>query len=242
MKSPISHPGIRLIDAMLLIVAPLFLRTPAAALFVLCYLAVFIACSRIPPGRIVEAARNISIFILLVLVLNILFAGGDEHRLVSHRGVRAGVLSGARILIVYYAAVAFTLVTSQDELARGLAALVGPFSESAAKRIALFGFLSFRFFGVFSDEIRRIAIVQRFRGGGTGGGLLGRLRGVPSILIPLMISAIRRSSQLAMAVELRDLKQAIGGLLVLEKPGIGDYVWTAATAGVLVAALAGMNG
>jgi energy-coupling factor transport system permease protein len=242
MRSPIAHPGIRLVTFVFLIVASLFLHTPAAALFVLAYLAVFILCSRISPALIMNAARNISLFILLVLILNIVFAGGEEGRLVSHRGLRAGILSGARILIVYYAAVAFVAATPQDELARGLAALITPFSGTAAKRTALYGFVSFGFLPIFSDEIRRIGIVQRFRGGGASGGMLRRLRGASSILVPLMISAIRRSSQLAMAVELRDLKHSIGGILALEKPRMRDYAWTAATVAVLAAALAGMNG
>ena len=102
-----------------------------------------------------------------------------------------------------------------------------------AKRMALYAFLSIGFLPLFLEEFERITTLQKFRGGGLEGGLIKKLRGVRLLLVPLFLSAIHRSGQLAMVVELRGLKESAGELVSLQRPGLKDYVSIVVTLAVV---------
>ncbi|HEU4364076.1 MAG TPA: hypothetical protein VFT13_01290, partial [Candidatus Krumholzibacteria bacterium] len=62
-------------------------------------------------------------------------------------------------------------------------------------------------------EFQRVRLAQSFRGGDVGaaggGGLRRRAEAARASLIPLLVSAVHRSGQLAMVVELRDVRRRL---------------------------------
>jgi len=79
-------------------------------------------------------------------------------------------------------------------------------------------------------------VAQKFRGGGLDGGFFKKVRGVRLLFVPLILSAIHRSGELAAVVELRGIERTIGGILVLERATARDYAFIATTAAVVAAA------
>lgn len=229
----IVHPALRLAVFLALVIVPLCIDSLTALLIIFAYLMWISIYSRVPPVFLRAAVRTIAPFILLILLLNILFTRSGDESLFSWYGLSRGIVYGLRILVVYAAVLACVATTSQEEMARAMAMLVAPFSETLASRFALFGFISFGFLPVFFEEYERIKIVQQFRGGGFRGGVLQRLDGARAILIPLLVSAVRRSAQLSMTVELRSVHRSIGVFLVKERPVLADYVRVVVTAGVV---------
>jgi energy-coupling factor transport system permease protein len=235
----IADPALRLVAILILVVMPLFLHTISSLLIAAGYLTIILLRSRLPLKFVLSAGRTIAFFVFLVFILNLIFTRSGDGTPVLLQGLSRGIEHSLRILIVYYAALLCIAATSQEEIAVGIAALVAPVSSSAARTFALYGFISLGFLPVFFEEYERIKMVQRFRGGGIGGGVSRKLNGARSILIPLLVSAVRRSAQLGMAVELRNVRQSIGILLHRERPGFTDYIWllfTAGLAGFLLAA------
>jgi energy-coupling factor transport system permease protein len=100
----------------------------------------------------------------------------------------------------------------------------------------MYGFISFGFLPLFADEIERIVVAQKFRGAGFDRGLVRRIAAARLLVVPLVVSAIRRSEQLALSVELRRVRSRIGGILVLENPTAKDCLFLVVTLAVLVAA------
>ena len=93
------------------------------------------------------------------------------------------------------------------------------------------------FVPLFGDEFHRIRHAQSFRGGGLQGGFRDRVDAVRLIVVPLLLSAIRRSEQLAMVVELRGLRVRLASANEFGRPRAGDYAFALATGAVITAAV-----
>jgi energy-coupling factor transporter transmembrane protein EcfT len=179
-------------------------------------------------------------FIALIVTVNALLVEGEPLLpalpFVSREGITSGVHAGVRVLVLVLGGVVFFAVAPAEEIAKGVAAAVSPFSKDLSRRFAMYAFLSAGFLPLFADEIRRITVAQRFRGGGFEGGVIQRLRGARLLVVPLILSAIHRSAGLAAAVEIRRIRSTIAGVLVLEKARWNDYLFLAGTAAVVAAA------
>ncbi len=179
-------------------------------------------------------------FAALIVVVNALLVEGEPLAaslpFVSREGVTSGVHASARVFVLVVGGVAFFAAASAEEIAKGVAALISPFSKDASRRAAMYAFLSAGFVPLFSEEIRRITIAQTFRGGGFEGGIAQRLKTARLLVVPLVVSAVRRSADLAAAVEIRGIRSTIGGMLALEKTGWRDYVFLAGAVLVVTAA------
>ncbi|UCG51484.1 MAG: energy-coupling factor transporter transmembrane protein EcfT [Candidatus Latescibacterota bacterium] len=191
-------------------------------------------------GTLAKNAKNISGFVLLIIVVNAALVRGEPLTslvpFLSKEGVYGGVFYSIRLLVLYFAVTVFLATTSPEGIASGLAALIRPFSARLAHRAAFFGFLSIGYLPLFAGEISRIQTAQRFRGGGLDGGPIRKLNGARLLLVPLFLSAIHRSAQLAMVVELRKIKSTIIPLLRLERASRNDYGFVLLTLVVLIIA------
>jgi energy-coupling factor transporter transmembrane protein EcfT len=187
-----------------------------------------------------RTSANVASFIVLVVAINAVLVKGEPFSasipFVSREGLGSGVRAAVRILVLYAGLRVFLAVAPAEEIARGISSFLAPFSKKLARRAAMYGFLTAGFIPLFIDETRRITVAQKFRGGGLDGGFLGKLRGVRLLLVPLVLSAIHRSAELAAVVELRRIRSTIGGILVLEKVTRRDYLFLAATVTVVATA------
>lgn len=205
-----------------------------------CYLLLLHRFSGLPPRSLAAAARVLLPFVLIVIAVNAVLVEGapvaPPIRFVSREGVASGLHASVRVVVLYLAALVFLGVASAEDVARGVSSLVRPFSPVLARRVAMYGFISFGFLPLFADELQRIVVAQRFRGAGVDRGLAGRIGSARLLVVPLVISAIRRSEHLAMSVELRRIRTRITGILVLERAMRKDYLFLVITLTVLIAA------
>jgi energy-coupling factor transporter transmembrane protein EcfT len=158
-----------------------------------------------------------------------------ERTLLTKAGVVAGCFFTLRLLVLYLASVAFFAATPPVEFATGVYSTLRPLSVALANRAAFFGFLVLSFVPLFADEFNRIRLAQSYRGADFSGGLLRRALAVRALVVPLVLSAIHRSGQLATVVELRGLRDRVGIALPAGRPGAVDIAFAATTAAVLVA-------
>jgi len=226
------------------IVAALF-GVGATASMVLLFLWVVIV-NLVLAGGIRELAshlRRLVPFVAIIVLLNGLAVPGvpavsvSGYRVLSVEGLVAGVFFAIRLAVMFLALAALLRMVAPEALARATALLVRPFSTRAAGAISFHTFLAMSFVPLFGDEFRRIRHAQSFRGGGMRGGFRDRVDGVRLIIIPLLLSAIRRSEQLAMVVELRGLRERLARANTLGRPRAADYAFALATAAVITAAV-----
>jgi energy-coupling factor transport system permease protein len=212
----------------------------AGLLLLLAYIVVLSWLARVPVRRIAGNLRALLFFLFVIVAVNALLVEGEPlagTAFLSREGVFRGLFYGLRVVVLYFTLVLFLSVTSPEELARGLSSLLKPFSRRVARRVALHGFLAMGFLPLFAEEARRVRVAQGFRGGGIEGGLLRRAAGVRMLIVPLLVSTIHRSGQLAVAVELRGIERSIESMLVAGGPALRDFLFASVTLVVIFAAV-----
>ena len=135
-----------------------------------------------------RSLRASAILAIFIFAMNLIFGGTLLYSLAM----------SFRFLVIVGSFSIFFLTTSPDDLGLALEQSHVPFEFSFAFTTAI------RFVPELAKEAQTIVDAQRSRGLELeGGNILKRLRNYMPILIPLIVSAIRRSMELAEAMESR---------------------------------------
>lgn len=211
--SPVHRldPRVKINIALALIIALFLVRGFAgyALLGLMTLSAIWLA--RIPASLVIRGLRPILFILILTVVLNILFTGGDVVvRLgplaLTSQGLRQGGLMGLRLILLIVNTSLLTLTTSPISLTDGLESLLRPFRRFGvpAHELAMMMTIALRFIPTLMDEADKIMKAQMARGADfETGNLVQRARGLVPLLVPLFISAFRRADELALAMEAR---------------------------------------
>jgi energy-coupling factor transport system permease protein len=181
-------------------------------------------------------------FALVIVALNAVLVPGEPmvtlggHRVASREGFHDGIFFALRLAVMLMAVSVLIAGTAPESLAAGVHDLVRRVSPRAARRVALFVFLSMGFVPLFVDEIARIRMAQSFRGGDFSGGVLRRAGSVRAWLVPLVMSAVHRSGQLALAVELRQIPSRLVRTIEVPRTRAADAVLLLAATVLVIAA------
>jgi energy-coupling factor transport system permease protein len=239
----IRDPRINIAAFAALIVAALFaMRSTGALLLLFGYVSlVAVGFGGGVRGWLGDLRRLVPFFVIIV-ILNGLAVPGEAalsvfgRRVLSVEGVRAGAFFSVRLAVMALALLALVRTTPADAFARGVHALLRPVAPRLARSAAMHGFLAMSFVPLFADEFRRIRVAQSFRGATMGGGFRSRALSVRALVVPLIISAIRRSEQLALVVELRDIRDRMARSMGLASPRPAAVSFGIITLAVIVAA------
>jgi len=203
---------------------------PLIALFLLPIPFVFLAGVQKEWLRSLRGAAFLAAFIFLVNVASNFFTSGYVLTAVALENSAAMTL---RFVVLVESFSVFFLTTSPDHLGLALEQTHVPYEFAFAFTTAV------RFVPVLAEEAQTIMDAQKARGLELEkGGFLKRIRNYVPVLIPLIVSAIRRSLELAEAMESRawgaTKKRTNLYALRLHR---GDFALLAITIGVLVVAV-----
>jgi energy-coupling factor transport system permease protein len=193
-------------------------------------------------GVTAKRLAGVTPFALLIVLINTLLVPGEAlltlagHRVGSREGLADGILFALRLGVMLMAVSVLLAATTPAALARAAYGLVRRVSDRAATQVALYIFLAMGFVPLFADEFERIRVAQAFRGGDFSGGMRRRVGAVHAWLVPLLLSAIHRSGQLALAVELRDIRRRLPRTIAAPRARAQDIAVLVVTAAVIVAA------
>lgn len=224
-----------------LVVTTSFLIPHTAGLFLLLAYVVGLArAAGLGADALVGTARALAPLVLLVVLVNGYFVGGEPLpspiAFLSRQGIDDGFYYAARVVLLVTAMRALLAALSPEAMARAVASMLGVASKGLGRRGAMYGFLALGFLPLLAGEIERIRVAQRFRGGGLDGPFHRRLMGARLLLVPLIVSVIHRSGQIAVAVETRRIRETIVPLLAIDPPARRDFLFIAITIGVIVVA------
>ncbi len=186
--------------------------------------------------------RRIVPLALVIVVLNAVFGPGralvSVHgvRLVADTGLANGVFFALRLALMLMGVSLLLAAVTPESLARGLYDMLRRITPRGAERVALFVFLSMGFVPLIGDELRRIRIAQGFRGGDLSGGVWRRVESARAWLVPLLVSAVHRSGQLAMAVELRDVRTRLPATIEAPRLRAADIALVVSTVAAIAIA------
>ncbi len=167
--------------------------------------------AQVPLGYALRGLRPIAVLLLLTAVLNTFFAAGEPtpelFRLgplvATQGGLRTAAFVGLRLILLVAVTSLLTFTTSPVELTDGLEWLLRPFRRIGvpAHELAMMMTIALRFIPTLLEETEKIMKAQMARGAEFGSGNI--VQGLVPVLVPLMVSAFRRSEELALAMEAR---------------------------------------
>jgi energy-coupling factor transport system permease protein len=180
--------------------------------------------------RSLRGAAFLAGFIFIVNIASNFFTSGYE---LTPAAVETSAAMTLRFVVLVESFSVFFLTTSPDHLGLALEQTRVPYEFAFAFTTAV------RFVPVLAEEAQTIMDAQKARGLELEkGGFLKRIRNYVPVLIPLIVSAIRRSLELAEAMESRawgaTKKRTNLYALKLHR---GDFALLAITIGVLVVAI-----
>ena len=180
--------------------------------------------------RSLRGAAFLAGFIFIVNIASNFFTSGY---VLTAAAVETSAAMTLRFVVLVESFSVFFLTTSPDHLGLALEQTRVPYEFAFAFTTAV------RFVPVLAEEAQTIMDAQKARGLELEkGGLLKRIRNYVPVLIPLIVSAIRRSLELAEAMESRawgaTKKRTNLYALKLHR---GDFVLLAISIGVLVVAV-----
>ena len=178
-------------------------------------LAVLLAClslSKIKPKAALRGLRPVFVIIMITVILNIFFVRGEtvlfEYRfiVITREGLLIAVFMAARLIMLIIGTFLLTYTTSPISLTDGLERMLNPLKKIRLPihELAMMMSLALRMIPALIEETDKIMSAQKSRGADfETGGLVKRAKAIIPLIIPLFISAFRRSYELATAMESR---------------------------------------
>ena len=185
---------------------------------ILFYLIVLLAllggllASGVKPAVIGRNFRPVLILVAITFLYHLVFTGRDSRPVFELFGwaLREESLSKAtffslRLLLFVSVVFLVTLTSSPSDLAEAVAKLLRPLKRIRvpADDIGLVLFIAIRFIPILHEEFLAIRNAQIIRGVDFTGNFIARARKMTSIIVPVLIAAISRADELALAMEAR---------------------------------------
>lgn len=215
-ESPVHRldPRLKLILLVVLIVF-LFLAGNAWSLL---YCGAALVCTmiatRVPFRLFLKNLKPILFILIFTAVINLFYSTAGTTLIsfwiihITTGGVYRACFMAFRIVLLILLSSILTYTTTPNDLTDGIERLLSPLQyiglKKAVHTLAMMMTIALRFIPTLVDETDKIMNAQKARGADLeSGGLLDRIRALIPILIPLLISSIRRAYELAEAMECR---------------------------------------
>lgn len=204
-------PRTKLFGTMIYIISLFFASNlwcyAAATLFLI----IIVRVSKVPFKFIVKGLKAVVFLLLISVSFNLFLTGGRPIiRLgflrVTAEGVRLALFMGLRLMYLVIGSSVMTLTTTPNQLTDGLEKGLGILKRIRVPvhEISMMMSIALRFIPILIEETDKIMKAQMARGADfESGNLLKRAKNMIPLLVPLFVSAFRRATDLAMAMEAR---------------------------------------
>lgn len=205
-------PRTKLLAVILYIVALFNAQGVVTYAIVTALLALCIIVSRVPFRSLTRGLKPIWVIVAFTAIMNLFFTSGTplgagwllSH--ISQEGLRSAIFMVLRIVMLIMGTFLLTYTTSPISLTDGLESLLSPLKKLRlpVHELAMMMSIALRFIPILVEETDKIMKAQMARGADfESGNLIQRAKSMIPILVPLFISAFRRATDLAMAMEAR---------------------------------------
>ena len=172
--------------------------------------AVFLA--KTPFRMLMRSLKPLRLILILTFLLNLFFTTGETVWVefwvirITKEGFLQALFYSLRLAFLVVGTSLLTLTTSPVSLSDGIEILLTPLKKIhfPAHELAMMMTIALRFIPTLLEETDKIMKAQMARGADfESGNLISRARAMVPLLVPLFVSAFRRASDLAMAMESR---------------------------------------
>lgn len=219
-ESPIHRldPRTKLFATMLYIISLFFADNiwcyAAATLF----LFIVVKVSKVPFKFIVKGLKAIVFLLLISVSFNLFLTDGREifrvgFLRITAEGLRLAFFMGLRLMYLVIGSSVMTLTTTPNQLTDGLEKGLGFLNRLhvPVHEVSMMMSIALRFIPILIEETDKIMKAQMARGADfETGNLMQRAKSMVPLLVPLFVSAFRRATDLAMAMEARCYRGGAG--------------------------------
>jgi energy-coupling factor transport system permease protein len=208
-----TDPRTKIVASLLYIVAVFLCQSIMSFIILLAATVALIAISGVPLKIVVKGLKPLIFILTFTTVYNVFFYTGDtilvhwKFITIYLEGIVFAIVMGLRIIcLLAGSSVLLTYTTSPIMLTDGIERLLSPLNKIKAPvhEFAMMMSIALRFIPTLVEETDKIMSAQKARGADfSSGGLIKRAKALIPVLIPLFISAFRRASDLAVAMECR---------------------------------------
>lgn len=175
------------------------------------FLATAIRVSRVPFSFMVKGLKAIMFLMLISVSFNLFLTDGEVlvriwFLKITREGVKMACLMGLRLMYLVVGSSIMTLTTTPNELTDGLEKSLGFLNKMGVPvhEVSMMMSIALRFIPILIEETDKIMKAQMARGADfESGNLIQKVKSMVPLLVPLFISAFRRATDLAMAMEAR---------------------------------------
>lgn len=175
------------------------------------FLAMCIRLSKVPFSFMVRGLKAVVFLLLISVSFNLFLTDGEElFRIgflrVTREGLRMACFMGLRLMYLVVGSSIMTLTTTPNQLTDGLEKSLGFLKvvHVPVHEISMMMSIALRFIPILVEETDKIMKAQMARGADfESGNLVQKAKSMVPLLVPLFISAFRRATDLAMAMEAR---------------------------------------
>lgn len=204
--------------------------------------------SKVPVKMYLKNIKAILPIILLTSVLNIFYIRGGTELVdwrfihIYSKGIFTAIFISLRILLLIIASSALTYTTTPTLLTDAIERLLSPLNKLHidVHTFAMMMTLALRFIPTLIEEIDRIMNAQKARGADLeSGSFLQRAKALVPIIIPLIVSSVKRAYELAFAMECRCYSGGEGRtrmkkMKVSARDFATIFVFSASLAGIII--------
>lgn len=170
--------------------------------------------SKIPVVMYLKNIKSILPIIVITALLNVFYAGGGKVLIdwwiftITTSGISRAIFMAVRIILLILSSAVLSYTTSPTSLTGAIESLLKPLKliglGNAVHTMAMVMTIALRFIPTLIEETGKIMNAQKARGADMeNGNIIKRVKALLPILIPLLISSIRRAYELAEAMECR---------------------------------------
>lgn len=204
-------PRVKIVGVFLYIVTIFFVKDFYSYIPFVALLIGLLYVARIPFKSIVKSLKPLIFIIVLTGIINLVTTPGNVifkigPVSITDNGVYRTCFTILRLVLIILATSVLTYTTSPMELTYGLEKLFSPLKRFGfpAGELAMMISISLRFIPTLFDEAQKIKMAQMARGADfESGNIIDRAVSMVPLLVPLFINALKRSSDLATAMEAR---------------------------------------
>ena len=175
------------------------------------FLALYICVSNVPFSFIVRGLKPIIFLLIFSVIFNVLLTPGEVLARfwifrITKEGLSLAFYMGIRLIFLIIGSSMMTYTTTPNQLTDGLEKSLGFLRKVhfPIHEISMMMSIALRFIPILVEETDKIMKAQMARGADfEEGNLIQRAKNLIPLLVPLFISAFRRATDLAMAMEAR---------------------------------------
>lgn len=204
-------PRVKFIGTFLFLVSLFVADSFWGYLLATCFLAGIIALSKVPVKFMLKGLKPLFILLLITVLFNLFLIPGTViwqagFLKITREGITQAVKIGIRLIYLVMGSSVMTLTTTPNQLTDGLERILKPLNRIhvPVHDISMMMSIALRFIPILVEETDKIMKAQMARGADfESGNLMQRAKAMVPLLVPLFVSAFRRATDLAMAMEAR---------------------------------------